>query len=195
MYKAGCGLLSWTASRQPSHNICAKLHHIAGLTSAMYLQGSHEEVQNPDPHSGLYIATRTGKVVKASIPPGNIGFQVLTPECLLAVLHCCSCMVIHSYCEPSLVLVLQLVVQVDNVLYWCCSVLDLYYALSLSHFHAQVGESMQVHSGGLLRATPHYVRSAQGHAGVSRNTFAVFMQPDVTAPMDPPPGGFTKQRN
>jgi isopenicillin N synthase-like dioxygenase len=43
----------------------------------------------------------------------------------------------------------------------------------------QVGESMQIHSGGLLRATPHFVRSASSPAAtnVSRNTFAVFMQP------------------
>eukprot|EP00983_Pelagomonas_calceolata_P076138 1153289-Pelagomonas_calceolata.AAC.5 len=49
---------------------------------------------------------------------------------------------------------------------------------------------MQVHSGGALRATPHCVRAAAGPAaaGVARNTFAVFMQPDVDAPMDAPEG-------
>jgi len=38
---------------------------------------------------------------------------------------------------------------------------------------------MQLHSGGLLQATPHFVRasSSAAAAGVSRNTFAVFMQP------------------
>lgn len=43
----------------------------------------------------------------------------------------------------------------------------------------QVGESMQIHSGGLLQATPHFVRAASSPAaaGISRNTFAVFMQP------------------
>ena len=47
----------------------------------------------------------------------------------------------------------------------------------------------QVHSGGLLRATPHGVRAASGPAaaGVSRNTFAVFMQPKWDTPMAPPP--------
>jgi hypothetical protein len=37
----------------------------------------------------------------------------------------------------------------------------------------------QILSGGLLRATPHYVKAArgQGMEGVARNTFAVFMQP------------------
>jgi hypothetical protein len=55
---------------------------------------------------------------------------------------------------------------------------------------AQVGEAMQVHSGGVLRATPHYVRAPSGPAaaGVARNTFAVFMQPDVTEPMNAPEG-------
>ncbi|KAG2436404.1 hypothetical protein HXX76_006708 [Chlamydomonas incerta] len=54
----------------------------------------------------------------------------------------------------------------------------------------QVGEALQVHSGGLLQATPHYVRSARGvaAAGVSRNTFAVFMQPNVDERMDCPAG-------
>lgn len=37
----------------------------------------------------------------------------------------------------------------------------------------------QVHSGGLLRATEHCVRGASGAAaaGVTRHSFAVFMQP------------------
>ncbi|EFJ42026.1 hypothetical protein VOLCADRAFT_43246, partial [Volvox carteri f. nagariensis] len=52
----------------------------------------------------------------------------------------------------------------------------------------QVGEALQVHSGGLLMATPHYVRAPRSHlaGGISRNTFAVFMQPDVGEPMDCP---------
>eukprot|EP00850_Spirogloea_muscicola_P014009 SM000098S25089 [mRNA] locus=s98:139183:143320:- [translate_table: standard] len=42
----------------------------------------------------------------------------------------------------------------------------------------QMGESMQLHSGGLLWATPHYVKAAQEvrASEVSRSTFAVFMQ-------------------
>ncbi len=54
----------------------------------------------------------------------------------------------------------------------------------------QMGEATQIHSGGLLRATPHCVRAAAGAAaaGVARNTFAVFMQPNFDAPMDAPPG-------
>jgi len=66
-------------------------------------------------------------------------------------------------------------------------------ALVLRHLAcvcSQIGEAMQVHSGGVLRATPHCVRAASGPAaaGVARNAFAVFMQPDVTAPMDTPEG-------
>ena len=50
---------------------------------------------------------------------------------------------------------------------------------------------MQIHSGGLLKATPHFVKTAMSHGsrGVSRSTFAVFMQPDVEEAMDIPPGG------
>lgn len=52
----------------------------------------------------------------------------------------------------------------------------------------QMGEAMQVHTGGLLRATPHYVRTAQGPnvANMSRNTFALFMQPSWNDKMDCP---------
>jgi isopenicillin N synthase-like dioxygenase len=48
------------------------------------------------------------------------------------------------------------------------------------HLAFQIGEAAQIHSGGLLQATPHAVRgpSSQSKAsGISRNTFAVFMQP------------------
>lgn len=44
----------------------------------------------------------------------------------------------------------------------------------------QIGEAAQIHSGGLLQATPHAVRGPSGESkseGISRNTFAVFMQP------------------
>lgn len=49
----------------------------------------------------------------------------------------------------------------------------------------QIGETAQVHSGGVLQATPHYVRapSAGLGAGVGRGTMAVFMEPEWTAPM------------
>eukprot|EP00899_Mesostigma_viride_P009496 jgi/Mesvir1/18548/Mv17066-RA.1 len=56
------------------------------------------------------------------------------------------------------------------------------------HVAFQVGEAMQVHSGGLLQATPHYVAAPKGAAAarISRNTFAVFMQPQWDEPMEPP---------
>ena len=53
----------------------------------------------------------------------------------------------------------------------------------------QLGECSQVHTGGLLQATPHCVRGAQGPGavGVARCTYALFMQPRWDEPMDPPP--------
>jgi isopenicillin N synthase-like dioxygenase len=53
-----------------------------------------------------------------------------------------------------------------------------------------MGEATQIHSGGLLRATPHCVRGISGPSasGVSRATLAVFMQPQWDEPMDLPPG-------
>uniref|UniRef100_A0A7R9VC43 Isopenicillin N synthase-like Fe(2+) 2OG dioxygenase domain-containing protein n=1 Tax=Chlamydomonas euryale TaxID=1486919 RepID=A0A7R9VC43_9CHLO len=55
------------------------------------------------------------------------------------------------------------------------------------HIGFQAGEVLQVASGGRLCATPHYVRAAAAPA-VSRNTFAVFMQPCVTEKMYCPAG-------
>lgn len=51
----------------------------------------------------------------------------------------------------------------------------------------QIGECSQVHSGGVLQATPHAVRAA-ATPGVSRSTLAVFMEPEVDYPMTTPPG-------
>jgi len=48
----------------------------------------------------------------------------------------------------------------------------------------------QALSGGLLCATPHYVKAPDMHnaenAGVSRNTFAVFMQPNWDEELEMP---------
>jgi len=54
----------------------------------------------------------------------------------------------------------------------------------------QIGETAQIHSGGLLQATPHCVRGATGaqSVGISRETFAVFMEPEWAEPMDAPAG-------
>jgi isopenicillin N synthase-like dioxygenase len=50
----------------------------------------------------------------------------------------------------------------------------------------QIGETSQIQSGGLLQATPHAVMTYC--PGVSRESFALFMQPDFEAPLDVPPG-------
>jgi isopenicillin N synthase-like dioxygenase len=51
----------------------------------------------------------------------------------------------------------------------------------------QIGETAQIHSGGLLQATPHAVRGADV-PGVTRETFAVFMEPNWDGDMVVPPG-------
>ncbi len=60
------------------------------------------------------------------------------------------------------------------------------------HFHSlmKIGETAQIHSGGILQATPHCVKGATGPAaiGVSRDTFAVFMEPMFDEPMNLPDG-------
>jgi isopenicillin N synthase-like dioxygenase len=59
----------------------------------------------------------------------------------------------------------------------------------------QIGEASQVASRGLLVATPHLVRSIKGAPHLSRNTFAVFLQPNVDHKLTPDLDfdAFTKQ--
>ena len=58
---------------------------------------------------------------------------------------------------------------------------------SSSNLLFQIGETAQIHSGGALQATPHAVRGVNT-PGVSRQTFAVFMEPQWDGDMQCPPG-------
>ncbi|CAG8590205.1 21936_t:CDS:2, partial [Racocetra persica] len=52
---------------------------ITGLTSAMYINESDSafpEIQCPDPSSGLYIKTKSSKIIKISIPKDYLAFQL-----------------------------------------------------------------------------------------------------------------------
>lgn len=52
----------------------------------------------------------------------------------------------------------------------------------------QIGETSQIQSGGLLQATPHAVKSSAGIPGVTRQSFAVFLEPEFEAPLQIPKG-------
>lgn len=56
-----------------------------------------------------------------------------------------------------------------------------------NHIAFQIGETAQVHSGGVLQATPHAVRGSYA-PDISRETFAVFMEPMYDALMVAPHG-------
>jgi isopenicillin N synthase-like dioxygenase len=56
-----------------------------------------------------------------------------------------------------------------------------------THLAFQIGETAQIHSGGILQATPHAVRGSSA-SGVSRQTFAVFMEPNWDEPVHCPDG-------
>eukprot|EP00804_Cyclotella_cryptica_P031191 CCRYP_019407-RA/>CCRYP_019407-RA protein AED:0.07 eAED:0.07 QI:216/1/1/1/0.5/0.4/5/431/365 len=75
---------------------------ITGLLPALYLDSDGHIVDCPDPLSGLYIKSRSGRLIHARLPSDSLAFQV--------------------------------------------------------------GETMQVHTGGLLQATPHAVRGCKGTA-------------------------------
>lgn len=48
--------------------------------------------------------------------------------------------------------------------------------IPLDHIAYQIGETAQIHSGGIVQATPHAVRGSN-IPNVSRDTYAVFMEP------------------
>lgn len=54
----------------------------------------------------------------------------------------------------------------------------------------QIGETAQLQSGGMLRATPHAVKvdSSSGGGGVTRESFALFLQPNDDELLTLPPG-------
>jgi len=101
---------------------------LTGLVAAEYRTESGDLVPCPDPDAGLYITSRIGDIIKASVDPSHLIFQI--------------------------------------------------------------GETAQVHSGGLLQSTPHAVRgcSSRKASGISRQTFAVFMQPSWDELMSVPEG-------
>lgn len=51
----------------------------------------------------------------------------------------------------------------------------------------QIGETSQIQSGGVLQATPHAVQPAKV-AGVSRESFALFLEPEFHDPLTIPSG-------
>jgi isopenicillin N synthase-like dioxygenase len=51
----------------------------------------------------------------------------------------------------------------------------------------QIGETSQIHSGGILQATPHAVRGSS-MPNVTRESFAIFMEPEYFGAMDLPEG-------
>jgi len=58
------------------------------------------------------------------------------------------------------------------------------------HLAFQIGEAACIHSGGILQATPHCVRGSPSPKDnlVSRETFAVFMEPEWNEDMNLPTG-------
>jgi isopenicillin N synthase-like dioxygenase len=54
----------------------------------------------------------------------------------------------------------------------------------------QIGETSQIHTGGLLQATPHAVK---GTPGASRQTYAQFMEPEIDGHMNIPKGRTVEQ--
>jgi len=65
-------------------------------------------------------------------------------------------------------------------------------AIPVDNIAFQIGETAQVHSGGLLQATPHAVRGSKV-PNISRESFAVFMEPMWMEPMSIPEGVDPKQ--
>lgn len=60
-------------------------------------------------------------------------------------------------------------------------------AFPADHIAFQIGETAQIHSGGLLQATPHAVKGTSDPT-ICRDTFAVFMEPNWDEAMNVPEG-------
>jgi isopenicillin N synthase-like dioxygenase len=85
--------------------------------------GEHDVRPEGAERAGLFVRTRTGKLLQVKLPPDALAFQI--------------------------------------------------------------GETSQIHTGGILQATPHAVR---GTSGASRQTYAQFMEPEFDFPMTIPSG-------
>jgi isopenicillin N synthase-like dioxygenase len=49
---------------------------LTGLVQAIYMDDNGNEVKNPDENAGLYVKTRSGKIIKANLPSGHLIFQI-----------------------------------------------------------------------------------------------------------------------
>lgn len=116
--KAECKVDSWCGWHNDHGSLTA-------LCPGMFMTADGKEVPSPDPQAGLYVHTRTGVTVKASVPTDCMAFQI--------------------------------------------------------------GETAQIHSGGVLQATPHCVMGGT-KSGFTRESFAVFTEPNWDAIMDVPEG-------
>jgi 2OG-Fe(II) oxygenase superfamily len=59
-------------------------------------------------------------------------------------------------------------------------------SIPFDHCAFQIGETSQIMSGGLLQATPHAVLPPTSN--VSRESFALFLEPEFDDPLTIPPG-------
>lgn len=169
----------------------------AGLVSALYSKDG-KEVPNPDPSSGLYISSRSNEAVKAPIPASHVAFQMGEAMQVIPILKPLSSPVKElqlltiksNLCAAGKPISRE---RADRPVFplqynltwirkgWSTMILP---SKPVTFLHIGVSwqsllDHVQVHSGGLLRATPHFVKMASGPAseGVARNTLAIFMQP------------------
>jgi hypothetical protein len=136
-----------------------------GLTAPMYLHGSHV-VDSPDPTAGLYITSRSGEDILVDIPTDSIAFQVGR------ALH------IQSY---RLLQATPHFVRAPNATAAAAA------AAKAKATSARTGShdcSDVVHQQ--LDEPRLGAGSSACGAGVSRNTFAVFMQPRLDTQLGGP---------
>lgn len=139
---------------------------LTALVRAMFLDSEGKEVPSPDERAGLYVRPRRGWKHRRSSTRGGEMEQEQG--------HAADDEQQQQQSEAPLVRV--------SIPEGCVAV--------------QAGEAAQVFSGGAIVATPHCVRgaakskakktdAAESENGVSRATFALFMQPRWDAPLEP----------
>lgn len=142
----------------------------------MYLDAAGQPTACPDPNAGLHIKDRAGAAAALRGQGRGRGRMRVGPQCKPLVCARWAPAPPPGCPRPPAGSVVRVSIPEGDIGF-------------------QVGEALQVHSGGLLRGTPHCVVAPRRAlcAGVSRETFACFMQPRWDAPLDAPAGADPQQ--
>lgn len=160
-----------------------------GLVPALWLDEETGAAVAAPPEAGLYVEGQDGRLVRVVAPVDALGFQIgeaaqVRPPRVMSIPRSTS-----SLSPPA---------RLDSRTRrggaaFCCTRPPLFSPpfSSNPYLWPRAPPARQILSGGVVHATPHMVR---GHASprrtplISRETFALFIEPHWDAPLAPPAG-------